>query len=161
MLRGEMRNCLSDLKPEFTAALHYGFLQEALGETRLGKGSPVSSSCACLAHKHVGGFLPGAAGAGGVGGTGQAASGALKPPPRPPQPVCMNSADGGRERRQISEQEGEEMATGLDLALFGRHQKARGTSFLCGPTSFLRVSCPRRWANTSMCWAPRASPGTQ
>ena len=69
-----MRNCLSDPKLEFTAALHYGFLQEALGEGQLGKGSPVNSSCACLFHKHVGGFLPRVAGAGGVGGPGQAAS---------------------------------------------------------------------------------------
>lgn len=102
-----MRNCLSDPKPEFTAALHYGFLQEALGEAQLGKGSPVNSSCACLFHKHVGGFLPGVAGAGGVGGTGQAASSAPKardtPPPPPPAslPVCINSADGGRRRCQI------------------------------------------------------------
>lgn len=87
-----MRNCLSDPKPEFTAALHYGFLQEALGEAQLGKGSPVNSSCACLFHKHVGGFLPRVAGAGGVGGTGQAASSAPKARDTPslhPLPACQ------------------------------------------------------------------------
>lgn len=105
-----MRNCLSDPKPEFTAALHYRFLQEALGEAQLGKGSPVNSSCACLFHKHVGGFLPGVAGAGVVGARGQAASSAPRSPPPPcPLPVCINSADRGRKRCQISEQDGEEM----------------------------------------------------
>lgn len=87
-----MRNCLSDPKPEFTAALHYGFLQEALGEAQRGKGSPVNSSCACLFHKHVGGFLPGVAGAGGVGGTGQAASSAPEARdtlPLRPLPACQ------------------------------------------------------------------------
>lgn len=88
-----MRNCLSDLKPEFTAALHYGLLQAALGEMRLGKGSPVSSSCACLSHEHVGGFLP------------WAARGRLPAvPPKPPSPSSLHERrGGGRKRHQISE----------------------------------------------------------
>lgn len=94
LLREEMRNCLPDPKPEFTAALHYGFLQEALGEAQLGKCSPVNSSCACLLHKHVGGFLPGVAGAGcGRHGAGNITAGIVVDTPvagpSPPHPLRL------------------------------------------------------------------------
>lgn len=92
-----MRNCLSDPKPEFTAALHYRFLQEALGEAQLGKGSPVNSSCACVFHKHVGGFLPGVAGAGGVGARGKLP--AVPPKPSPCQFALTQRMEGGRGAR--------------------------------------------------------------
>lgn len=82
LLQGEMRNCLSDPKPEFTAALHYGFLQEALGATQLGRAHLLAAAAPASVAKHVGGFLPGAAGAGGP----WAARGGLPAVPQPPHP---------------------------------------------------------------------------
>lgn len=109
LLRGEMRNCLSDPKPEFTAALHYRFLQEALGEARCGEGSPVSS---CCLHKHVGGFLPGAAGRGqGTWAAQGSLPASLRSPPPPPLPVYINSAEGGRHRSGYRERKQPQVGT--------------------------------------------------
>jgi hypothetical protein len=53
-LRGEMRNCLPDPKPEFTAALHYGCSRRP-GERRGGLTCYQQLPASVISHR---GFLP-------------------------------------------------------------------------------------------------------
>lgn len=148
-----MRNCLSDPKPEFTAALHYGFLQEARGEASSGRAHLLTAAAPASFTSTLVVSCPGLRGQ----GAGAAGAGGLPvvPQTRPPLPVCINSVDGGKKRDQISKREGEEMATDPGLALVRRHPFPRG------PTSFPWVSRPLRWANMHLCQGPGASAGAE